>query len=298
MRRAAVLFAILLMGGGIAGQVRADGTIILNSVQDFQSQVTGGAVTGADLNQTDPVASPQQSATNMALATAFPGPPSWNRTTVSALTPPGGLWSGLLSSGTAPNGQPQFVSAWTYGYHIDPDLSKFNIHMGLYLPKVGVYNANGATVSGVNTVSVALTSVYTDNNNTAIYGSRVWEFDNNLQPGILGAGGAVKNFDLAAADLAGAGGSNIFQQDPGFKIDKVLYFSIGYRGFLGTDYPVNPDPRTPNTLWIGTQALDVTTTPEPNSAVVLACCLLGTALVRPVLRARFHKRPPITLPEP
>lgn len=277
MRRAAVLFAMICLAGGIAGEAKADGTIILNSASDFQSNVASGTITG--LQSGDPSA--QQTASGMALRTAFPETLLGNPNPVDASAIASSPFNGLLtSSAAAPDSQ--YVSAWTYGYHIDPDLTDYAINLHLYLPQVGTYTNPGLAQSGINAVSITLTSV----SNGAVTGSRAWSFDNNLSPNILHPG--LEEFSLAAVDGAGAGGSNGFHQDSGFDIHQVLYVSVGYRGFLGAAFPVAPNGA--HSFWTGTQSLTVTVTPEPNSALVLAFCLLGTGVVRSMLRARYPRR--------
>ena len=285
MRRTAVLFAVIGLIGGIAGGAKADGTIIMNQVSDFQSKTADGTITGLIIGDT----SPQQNATNMALRTAYPDNTAINQpgnlTKVNAATSATSAFNGLVTSSTATPNQ-QYASAWTFGYHIDPNLTDYTVNLHLYLPQVGTFTPGGGVgtaTSGINAVTIFLTSV----SNGAVSGSRAWTFDNNLQPGILQPG--LEDFSLAAVNGAGAGGSNDFHQDTGFDIQQVFYVSIGYRGYLDTSFPVAPDGT--HSFWTGTQSLDVTAvTPEPNSALILACFLVGTGVVRSRLCARFRRR--------
>jgi hypothetical protein len=284
MRRSAVLFAVIALTGGIAGGAKADGTIIMNRASDFQSKTAEGTITGLIVGDT----SPQQNATNMALRTAYPDNTAVNQpanlTKVNAAASATSVFSGLLTSSTAAPNQ-QYASAWTFGYHIDPDLTDYTINLHLYLPQVGTFTPSGGVgtaTSGINAVTIFLTSV----SNGAVSGSRAWTFDNNLSPGILQTG--LEEFSLAAVNGAGAGGSNDFHQDAGFDLHQVFYVSIGYRGYLDNSFPVAPDGT--HSFWTGTQSLNVTAvTPEPNSALILACCLVGTGVVRSRLRARSRR---------
>lgn len=277
MRRVAVLFAMICLAGGIAGEAKADGTIILNSASDFQSKLASGTITG--LINGDPSA--QQTASGSALRTAFPEILLGDPIPVDASATASSPFNGLLTSSAVALDH-QYVSAWTYGYHIDPDLTDYSINLHLYLPQVGTYANPGLALSGINAVSIMLTST----NNGVVTGSRAWNFDNNLNPSILHPG--LEEFSLAAVNGAGAGGSNSFHQDGGFDIHQVFYVSIGYRGFFGAAFPVAPDGA--HSFWTGTQSLNVTVTPEPNSAFVLAFCLLGTGVVRSMVRARYRRR--------
>ncbi len=298
MRKAAVLFAAIWLGGGIACEAHADGTIILNKASDFQTAVADGTITGVDINQnvSQPPASPadaQQIASNLALAAAFPelGVSNSGVTKIGSVATANSQLSGLLNSGSPAGGQsggpPQYVSSWCYGYHIDPDLTDFTINLRVFLPQI-----QSPGVSGINMVTVALTSVTTNGGNP-VYKTRAWGFDNNLTPGILAPDPSthIQGFRLTPVAGNGAGGSNFFNEESGFDLTKVWYVSIGYRGALGGDYPLTPDsPVGSNAFWTGTQSLTVALTPEPNSALVLACCLLGMGLLRTSLRARTRHR--------
>lgn len=276
MRRAAVLFVTIGLLGGILGGAKADGTIILNSTQDFQNSINDHTIGGYGSGQN---AAGQQSAAGNALSTTFPNDnmvPSTAATT-SAL-------KGMVSY-TQPLAAGQNVSGWTYGYHIDPDLSNYTINLGLYIPKVGVYNQT----AGINEVTIAITSVTLDSNNQPVYGTRAWGFDGILNPDPVTH---LEEFSLAAIDGAGAGGSNFFAQDSNFDIRYVMYVSIGYRGSVDGTYPLDPLGR--NSLWLGTDSLNVlptvTVTPEPSSALIMACGLLGVGLLRTRLRTRLRRR--------
>ena len=279
MRRAAVLFAVIWFGGGVAGQAKADGTIILNNTGDFQAKIDDQSISGIG---SGPTSDPQQRASQSALIAAFP-----TNTVAPAATASNIQLNGLLSYNPSAGGSGEQVSGWTYGYHIDPDLTDYTIHLRLYLPQVGAYQ--DAQSSGINTVTIALTSVATDVNHNPVYSTRAWSFDKNLDPNLLTPDAAthLEDFSLFAVQGAGAGGSNVFKQDTGFDIHNVWYLSIGYRGVLGGSYPLSP--LGTNSFWAGTQSLNVTPTPEPNSALVLACCLAGTGLVRTALRARSRR---------
>jgi hypothetical protein len=281
MRRAAVLFAVLWLAGGVTGGARADGTIILNSAQAFQDSINDQSIGGFGSGQG---AAAQQQAATTALSTSFP-----NDNMVPSLATTDGQVDGLLTASRALGAQGQYVSGWTYGYHIDPDLTDYTINLRMYLPAVGVYQT---PQSGINMVTIAITSVAQDASNQPVFSSRVWGYDNNSLPGILSPNTThLQDFSLAAVQGAGAGGSNFFRQDTGFDIRNIWYVSVGYRGVLGSSYPVDPNGST--SLWTGTQSLVVTAaaaTPEPNSALVLACCLVGTGLLRSSLRARTRRR--------
>ena len=275
MRRAAVLLVAVGLLVGLGGRAMADGTIILNSTSDFQTYVNNNTITGFNTG----LVNPQNYAASAALNTAYP-----NQTYSVSSVSVSSQVNGLLAT-TAPPTSGQYASSWTYGYHIDPDLTNYTVNLSLYLPQV---SAN-STDSGINKITIAITSVAVVNNQD-VYSSRVWGFDNTLTPGILAPDPTthLEDFSLAAIMGSGAGGSNFFSQDPGFSIQNVSYVGIGFEGVLGADYPV--DPSGGNTLWIGTHSLTVLSTPEPTSAAALACGLLGVGIFRASLRARFRRR--------
>jgi len=273
MRRAAVLWVTMFLAGSIAGGAKADGTIILNSASDFGKNVADGTIIGVNVNPT----TAQQLASNSALNSAFPIAPGQTQSKVSSIAAASSPLNGLLNS-AAPGGNGQYVSSWTYGYHIDPDLTRYTINLGLVLPQV----AASPTGSGINLVTIAVTSLNSSDPTT--YSSRVWGFDNTILNPNPNTG--LENFSLAAVDGLGTGGSNYFTQAPGFDLTKVLYVSIGYRGVFDGSYPATPDGTT-GAFWTGAASLDVVAAPEPNSALVLACGLLGAGLLR---RARSRHR--------
>ncbi len=288
MRRAAILFVAICLTGGVTGRAKADGTIILNSVSDFQQNI--GFISGIGSSAVSPN---QQTASNAALATAFPdlsmASPTLhavNSTAVSNDTVGGLLNFSATPSALQQSVSQQYVSAWTYGYHIDPDLTNYTIKLGLVIPQV----SHSFSDAGINMVTIALTSVTENSSNQPVYRSRVWGFDNVLDPTILAPDTTtnLEEFSLAAVDGAGAGRSNYFNQDPGFDIQKVLYVSIGYRSVFNGAYPVTP--MGTRSLWTGAAALDVVQTPEPSSAVVLACGLGCATLLRVSLRMRSRRR--------
>ncbi|MCW3099214.1 MAG: hypothetical protein JWL77_4832 [Chthonomonadaceae bacterium] len=287
MRRAALLFVAISLAGGITGGAKADGTIILRNASDFQNKIDGTNITGAgNSNQT---ADPQQTASNSALSTAFPNASGTiAQSNVVANTQINGLLSYVPSTHGGQN-----VSGWTYGYHIDPDLTNFTVNLQLYLPEVGVYQST----AGINMVSIALTSVSMDSSNQPVYSTRAWGFDNDVTPGILNPDPTthLQDFSFAALTGAGAGGSNFFAQDSGFDLANVWYVSIGYRGTVDASFP--PTPIGGNDLWMGTESLVVVSdaltpaaTPEPTSAAFLACGLLSAGLLRFTLRKRSRRQ--------
>jgi hypothetical protein len=287
MRRAAILFVAISLAGGITGGAKADGTIILRNASDFQSKIDGTNITGAgDSNQT---ADPQQTASNSALNIAFPNA---GGTIVPSNVVANAQINGLLTYVPSTHGG-QNVSGWTYGYHIDPNLTNFTVNLQLYLPEVGVYQST----AGINMVSIALTSVSMNSSNQPVYSTRAWGFDNDMTPGILNPDPTthLQDFSFAALTGAGAGGSNYFAQDSGFDLSNVWYVSIGYRGTIDTTFPDTPIGG--HDLWMGTESLVVTSdaltpgaTPEPTSAAFLACGLLSAGLLRFTLRKRSRRR--------
>lgn len=276
MRRAAVLFAVIGLLGVIIKGAKADGTIILNSTQDFQNAINDHSIGGYGSSQN---AAAQQSAAGLALSTAFPNDNMVPSTAATTSQIPG------MVSFTAPLTSGQNVSGWTYGYHIDPDLTNFTIGLTVYVPKVGVYGQS----SGINDITIALTSVTLDSSNQPVYSTRVWGWDGILNPDPTTH---LEEFNLAAASGAGAGGSNFFAQDSTFDIRNVMYVSVAYRGSVDGNYPL--DPFNHNSLWLGTASLDVinisAVTPEPSSALVLAFGIAGVGLLRTMSRARFRRR--------
>lgn len=284
MRRAALLFVVIWLAAGIVGEAKGDGTIILRNAPGFQTGIDNNNISSYDAGQT---VDPQQTASNTALSTAFP---SDNR--VPSVTGVSTDLNGLLSYAPSAGRGGQNVSSWTYGYHIDPDLTDYTVNLRLYIPQVGVYQNSSSSTSGINMISIALTSVGMDSNNQPVYSTRAWGFDNNLTPGILNPDPSthLEDFTLAAVDGAGAGGSNFFAQDSGFDIRNVWYVSVGYRGTVDSTFP--PTPVGGNYMWIGTESLVVTAavTPEPNSAVVLACGVLGVGFLMASLRRRARRR--------
>jgi hypothetical protein len=287
MRRAAILFVAISLAGGITGGAKADGTIILRTASDFQAKIDGTNITGAG-NSGDTL-DPQQTASNNALSIAFPNA---SGTIVPSTVVANAQINGLLSYVPSTHGG-QNVSGWTYGYHIDPDLTNFTVNLQLYLPEVGVYQST----PGINMVSIAMTSISMDSNNQPVYSTRAWGFDNDMNPGILNPDPTthLQDFSFAALTGAGAGGSNFFAQDSGFNLANVWYVSIGYRGVVDTSFPETPIGG--NDLWMGTESLvltsDVVTpgaTPEPTNAAFLACGLLSAGLLRFTFRKRSRRQ--------
>jgi len=285
MRRAAVLFVAIGLAGGITGRAHADGTIILNSAPSFQSSIDSTNITG-----NGNTGGQQGTASNSALTTAFPNS---NDTKVASAVTSNAQLNGLLSYAPA-LGSGQSVSSWTYGYHIDPDLTNYTINLQVYLPEVGVYPS--AHPTGINDITIALTSVTKDGSNQDVYSTRAWGWDNNLSPGILNPDPTthLEDFSLAAIGGSGAGGSNFFAQDPTFDIRNVWYISIGYRGVVDDASP--PTPLGNHALWIGTEQLIVTSdagvadTPEPGTVALLTSGLLGAGFLQYSRRMRARRR--------
>ena len=280
MRRAALLFVAIGLTGGMTGRAQADGTIILNSASAFQASIDNNNITGSGNT-----VGPQNIASNSALTTAFPNS---NDTKVSSNVTANAQLNGLLSYAST-FGPGQSVSNWTYGYHIDPDLTNYTINLQVYIPKVGVFP--GARSVGINEISFALTSVTKDNNNQDVFSTRAWGWDNNLDPGILHPDPTthLENFTLSAIGGLGAGGSNFFAQDPSFDIRNVWYVSIGYRGMIDGTFP--PTPLGNSALWIGTESLTiVAVTPEPGAVALIASGLLGAGFLHCSRRMRARRR--------
>ncbi|MCW3052346.1 MAG: hypothetical protein JWN14_1516 [Chthonomonadales bacterium] len=285
MRRAAVLFVAIGLAGGISGRAQADGTIILNNAPSFQTAIDSTNITG-----NGNTVGTQNTASNSALTTAFP---NTSDIKVSSNVTSNAQLNGLLSY--APTlGAGQSVSSWTYGYHIDPDLTNYTINLQVYLPEVGVFPS--AHSAGINDITIALTSVTKDSSNQDVYSTRAWGWDNNLSPGILNPDPIthLEDFSLAAIDGFGAGGSNFFVEDPTFDIRNVWYVSIGYRGTVDGSFPTTPLGN--NALWIGTEQLIVTSnagvadTPEPGTVAFITSGLLGAGFLQYSRRMRARRR--------
>ncbi len=276
MRRWGILIGgWILLGLAAVVPAGADGTIILSSVGDFQNAILNDYVRGVVAGQPD--------ASNQALQNAYPGQAK-TRSTVLTSDGTNGSPNGLVTEGQTPDANTEYVTSWTYDYHIDPDLTKSTLDLKLFLPKVSTQH----TQSGINMVTVTLTSQAPG---TSDYFSRTWGFDNTLENGLLSPDtNNLQHFRWELAAGSGADGSNYFNQDSGFDLRYVYFVNVGYRGLIGNSYPLTPDNKS--ALWTGTESLLVTVTPEPNVSALILSGLLAACLVsaRSFQRGVFRRR--------
>jgi hypothetical protein len=237
-KSAVFLLALVLLGKPSF----ASGPIHLNTFGDAQAAIAAGTLRTLSTVDTDPFAVQGRVMQN----DAFGLPAELRNSQFPTTTPPAGT-AFYTTSGSAADLNSHISGAYDYCWIIDPSLAGSHLNISLFLPHV----FSLAQPYGLDTLAIAIS----DTTNRVM----LWRWDST----VLTTGSNNFNFDFNAG--VGAGGSTSFFVDPGFDLNNVIQFQVGYQGQLTPAFP--PDPEGRIGLWAGTEHVQIV--PEPGVTTLL-----------------------------
>jgi len=252
--------AVLLAGMALSAMPSfASGPIHLNTFADATAAIAAGTLRTLSTIDSDPFAVQGRVMQNDAF-----GLPAELRDSAFPTVAPAPGTAFYTTTGSAADLNTHISGAYDYCWIIDPSLAGSHIDISLFLPHV----FSLAQPYGLDTLAIAIS----DTTNRVM----LWRWDSS----VLTTGS--NNFSFNFNSGVGAGGSTSFFVDPGFDLNNVIQFQVGYQGRLTSALTLDPEGRTG--LPVSTEHLQIV--PEPGAtALLVSFAGLGAVMVSKRRRA-------------